>query len=592
MCGIFGYIGKKEAASKIINGLKRLEYRGYDSWGIAVINDDQINVTKKVGAIGDLNSEEWPKSHIGVGHTRWATHGGVTEKNAHPHFSSDKSFVLAQNGIVENYQELKRELIKKGYNFISETDTEVIVRLVEEKLKETKDLKEAAKLAFLDLEGRNTIIILSSKRGSKKDQVIAIRNGSPLVIGVGDEEYFFASDTLSFADKTNQVIFVNDFEMVEYKEGKVKLYDAHSGKKKDYEIKEIDHDEVKIDKEGFDHFMLKEITEQKDAVRNAVQYSLDDINPLLKAIKKSNTIYTVGAGTASYEAGQAAYLLRKIAGIKAVELKSYEVGSYKSLFSNEDLLIAFSQSGETADTIEAVEIAKENGVKIASIVNMMGSTITRMSDFPYFVRSGPEICVCSTKAFSAKVAWALLITYSLANKHKEIKKAIYDLSDKLQSYFSEQLYSQIKSISNKLKNKKHAFILGRGQNYYITLEAALKIKEISYLHAEGFAGGELKHGVIALIEEGTPVFAITSDDEELNDILSAVAEVKARGAWTIGVGQEENELFDTFIKTPKTSYASLIGNIIPFQLISYFLALNYGYDPDKPRNLAKSVTVK
>ncbi|MBN2100816.1 glutamine--fructose-6-phosphate transaminase (isomerizing) [Candidatus Dojkabacteria bacterium] len=588
MCGVFGYVGKSGAAGKIVNGLKRLEYRGYDSWGIAVVKEGEIEVTKKVGAIGDLDVGEWPESHIGVGHTRWATHGGVTEVNAHPHFSTDKSFVLAQNGIVENYQDLKKNLINEDFEFISETDTEVIVRLVEDKLKSVSDLREAVRLAFLDLEGRNTIVVLSSKI----DHVIAVRNGSPLVVGVGSGEYFFASDTLSFADKTSRVVFINDGEIVEYKDGEISVFDAESGKKIDFTIEELENLDVDVDKSGYDHFMLKEIVEQKDTVRSAVQYSMKELEPLIGTVKKSSTVYTIGAGTASYEAGQAAYFLRKIAGVKAVELKSYEVDSYRDLFSPNDLIIAYSQSGETADTVEAVEFAISRGAKVASIVNMLGSTLTRISDMPFFVRSGPEICVCSTKAFSAKLSWSLLVSCAIAGKYDEAKKSIYCLSDMLQSYFSDKLFERIRDLSRKLKKSDHAFILGRGQNYYITLESALKIKEISYLHAEGFAGGELKHGVIALIEKGTPVFVLIGKDEEKENIISAAAEVKARGAWLIGVGQVENELFDEFIATPDVGVASCISNVIPFQLVSYFLALELGYDPDKPRNLAKSVTVK
>jgi glucosamine--fructose-6-phosphate aminotransferase (isomerizing) len=587
MCGIFGYVGMEGAGKKIVNGLKRLEYRGYDSWGVALLNEGEINVTKKVGAIGDLDDLDLPQSHIGVGHTRWATHGGVTEVNAHPHYSTDKSFILAQNGIVENFQVLKADLESKGYEFVSETDTEVIVRLVEEKLKHTSDIRQAVREAFLDLEGRNTIILLSRN----DDRVIAIRNGSPLVVGVGDSEYFFASDTLSFADRTGKAIFMDDFQMVEYYEEQVELFDVKTGEKIDWEVKPIDHVDINIDKSGYDHFMLKEIIEQKDAIRNAVQYSIHQLQPLLKAIKNAGTVFTVGAGTASFEAGQAAYFFRSIAGKKAIELKSYEMQSYRDLFRPDDLLIAFSQSGETADTIEAVEIAKSNKVKIASIVNMRGSTITRLSDFPFFVRSGPEICVCSTKAFSATLAWALLVAHSFKDKYESIRSDVYTLSDALQEYFTEDLFEDVKALVEKLKDCDHAFVLGRGRNYYVALEAALKIKEISYLHAEGFAAGELKHGVIALIEEGTPVFTIVGNDER-SDILSAAAEVKARGAWTIGIGQEANELFDDFLKTPCGGEASCIGNIIPFQLIAYFLALKLKYDPDKPRNLAKSVTVK
>lgn len=594
MCGIFGYVGKGSAGKTIIEGLKRLEYRGYDSWGVAVITEKNngnknIDVVKKVGAIGDLTKmEDLPESHIGVGHTRWATHGGVTYVNAHPHYASDKSFVLAQNGIVENYQELKKQLEKLGYKFESQTDTEVIVRLVEEKLKHTKKFKEAVREAFLDLKGRNTIIALSTV----DNRIVAVRNGSPLVIGVGNDEYFFASDTLSFLNKTNKAVFINDLEMVEYKEGKLKLFDVKSGKEKTVKIKELDESQVEISKEGYDHFMLKEIVEQKHTIKEASIYTEEELKPLVEAIKKAKAIYTVGAGTASFAAGQTAYFLRNLAGIKTVELKSYEMDSYTKIFSKGDVVIGFSQSGETADTVEALEIAKAKGAKIASLVNMVGSTTSRMSDFPYYCRSGPEICVASTKAFTAKQAWGLLLAATVAGKHQEYQKKIHAAVEKLNNYFTDELFSQLKKLAVELKNKEHFFVLGRGQNYYIALEAALKVKEISYKHFEGFAAGELKHGVIALVEKGTPVFVIASNDADYENMLAATAEVKARGARVIGIGQQENELFDDFIRTVETDGIDSLTNVIPFQILSYFLALELGNDPDKPRNLAKSVTVK
>lgn len=594
MCGIFGYVGTKSAGKTIVEGLKRLEYRGYDSWGIAVVVDNTkgekgIEVVKRVGAIGDLSEvSDLPESHIGVGHTRWATHGGVNFVNAHPHYASDNSFVLAQNGIVENYQELKRELIKIGYKFTSETDTEVIVHLVEEKLKITKKFREAVRQAFLDLKGRNTIIALSTV----DERIVAVRNGSPLVIGVGDDEYFFASDTLSFLNRTNKAIFINDMEMVEYKDKQLKLSEVKSGKELKMKVRELDETQTEINKDGFDHYMIKEIVEQQHTIKEATSYSEEELKPLVDAIKKSTTVYTVGAGTANFAAGQTAFFLRKIANVKAIELKSYEIDSYKDLFTKDDLVIAFSQSGETADTVEALEFAKEKGAKIASVVNMVGSTTSRISDYPYFCRSGPEICVASTKAFTAKQAWGLLLAGSLAGKHDEYQKKIHKAADKLKEYFTPELFKKIEDLSTQLMEKEHFFVLGRGQNYYIALEAALKVKEITYKHFEGFAGGELKHGVIALIDKGTPVFVIASNDADYENMLSATAEVKARGAWVIGVGQQDNELYDNYIETIETGGIDSLTNVIPFQLISYYLALKLGNNPDKPRNLAKSVTVK
>lgn len=589
MCGIFGYYGKKNASEIILKGLQRLEYRGYDSWGIAVVDDNNIEVVKKIGAIGTLDDlKKLPHSHIGIGHTRWATHGGVTENNAHPHFSTDKKFILAQNGIVENYQELKKDLSAKGYEFNTQTDTEIIVRLVEEKLKTAKTLRDAVREAFLDLDGRNTIIVLSYL----DDQIIAVRNGSPLVIGVGEGEYFFASDTLSFADKTDKVVFLNDGEMGHLHDKKLSLYEVKKDKELKLVVSQLDHDDVEIGKEGYDHFMIKEIIEQKHTIREAIQYSEEELKPLLDAIKKSSTVYTVGAGTAAFAAGEIAYFLRKYANIRAIELKSYEMDSYRNLFTKDDLVIAVSQSGETADTIEALEFAKEKGAKIASIVNMVGSTITRISDYKYFSRSGPEICVASTKAFTAQVSWGLLVALSLNDEYEKARDAIYSLSEKLESYFSEDLFTHIKKLVTKLSKNNHFFVLGKGQNLYTSLEGALKVKEITYKHFEGFAAGELKHGVIALIDKGTPVFVIVSNDKNKNDMISAAAEVKARGAFVIGIAKENNELFDEYIQTIEADIADPIANVVPFQLISYFMGVHLGNSPDKPRNLAKSVTVK
>ncbi|MBN2015655.1 glutamine--fructose-6-phosphate transaminase (isomerizing) [Candidatus Dojkabacteria bacterium] len=588
MCGIFGYKGKKGALNTILTGLKRLEYRGYDSWGVSSLKKGKISVAKKVGAIGDIKVlEREDNAVIGIGHTRWATHGGVTKVNAHPHYASDKSFVLAQNGIVENYQNLKRRLAARGYKFISETDTEIIVRLIEDELKRSKGLQKAIIWAFKKLQGRNTIILLT-----KAGRIFAVRNGSPLVVGVGKDEIFIASDTLSFADKTDDVIFVDNLEMVVLDDEGVNIFRVSDGKRRKYKLQKLDHRDVSIDKAGFPHYMLKEIVEQKHTVREAVQYSIEELKGLMKSIKSAKNVYTVGSGTASFAAGQIAYFLRKYASIPAVELKAYEVDSYKQLFQKNDLIIAVSQSGETADTIEAIDAAKAREAKVASIVNMVGSSIPRMSDYPFFTRSGPEICVVSTKAFTSQVAWGLLLAFSVAGKHKFVKRSIEEFSKKLEKYFNEDLFKNIRKLAKELLRKEHIFVLGREQNYYMSLEGALKLKETAYKHAEGFASGELKHGVIALIEKRTPVFVIVSEDDVKDDLLSAAAEVKARGAWVIGISSKNNELFDNFIPTVDAGIADPIAKVITFQLLAYYLAVELGNTPDKPRNLAKSVTVK
>jgi len=593
MCGIYGYVGKSSASVKILEGLKRLEYRGYDSWGIAVAKEKKIHVVKYVGAIGDIASlVKLPEANIGIGHTRWATHGGVTDLNAHPHYSTDESFILAQNGIVENFQVLKAKLIKKGYKFKSETDTEVIVHLIEDQLKSLKsnDLKEAVIRAFSQLEGRNTIIILT-RDGNR---VIAVKNGSPLVIGIGKnkDEYFFASDTLSFAHETNKAVVLKDYDLADFNDGSLSLFNIQKGKKVHLNIEEISSKSVMIDKCGYDHFMIKEIVEQKDTIKNVLSYTPKELRPLVSAIKSAKTVYTVGAGTAGFAAGQIAYFLRTIAGVNAIELRSYEYSGYERLFKKDDVLLAVSQSGETADTIEVLDHAKKKKMNIASIVNMLGSTITRNSDFAYFSQVGPEICVASTKVFTSQITFGYILASTIAGKYESAFSDINNLTSRLNRYFNKRLFEQIKKIVSNIYKEEHFFVLGKGQNQYIALEGALKVKEITYKHFEGFAAGELKHGVIALIEKGTPVFAIISNDKDKEDMLNAVAQVKARGAKVIAIAEKNNDMFDYFLQTPDFGDADSIMNIIPFQLISYFLGVKLKRDPDKPRNLAKSVTVK
>jgi len=589
MCGIFGYAGKPGANEVILNGLKRLEYRGYDSWGIAVKHNGTLETKKDIGAIGDIDlAGQKSRACIGIGHTRWATHGNVTKTNAHPHKASDGSFVLAQNGIVENCQDLKTLLLKKGHVFKTQTDTEVIVRLIEEKRKTEKSLLNATRTAFLELKGRNTIIVLASET----DQLIAVRNGSPLVVGVGNDEYFISSDTLSFADRTNKVILLKDFQMVNYEGGSLSLYDVSTGKKLQPHISILDQKSLAIDKEGYDHYMIKEIIEQKDTIREAIQYTENDLLPLVNAIKDASTVYTVGAGTAGYAAGEIAYFLRKYGDTPAIELKSYETDSHRDLFGPKDILIAVSQSGETADTIEAIDIAKARGTTIASIVNMIGSTTSRLSEFAYLSRTGPEICVASTKAFTAQISWGLVLAHTVGESYAAGTKAVYETAEKLEGYFSDELLDYIASLAQKLKTNEHFFVLGKGANYYISLEGALKVKEITYKHFEGFAAGELKHGVIALIEKNTPIFVIVSEDEFKDDMLTAVAEVQSRGAWTIGIADQNNDLFDDHIPTINGGAADPITKVIPFQILSYYLGVALGNNIDRPRNLAKSVTVK
>ena len=593
MCGIFGYSGEKECNDLIFEGLKRLEYRGYDSWGIAILNG-KIHQYKNIGEIKyDKMLQKLQKGNIGIGHTRWATHGGVTKINAHPHISEVGGFTLVQNGIVENFNELKSSLLKKDVHFVSETDTEVIVRLIELELLKNKSLRQAIITVFKKLKGRNTIALLSNN--DKK--IYAVRNGSPLVLGIATDGIYIASDTLSFSPATNEAVLLDDFDMVEIDGKNVSIYNIESNQFKPVKIKKLKHQFNKIEKGNFKHFMLKEIIDQKETILFATKYLRKELLPLTNSIKKGGRVYVIGAGTAGFSAGQIAYFLRNIANIDAQEVKSYEFEQYISIVKKKDVLIAISQSGETADTIEAIEAFRKKGCKIASLVNMYGTTISRLSDFEFYTNSGPEICVASTKVFTAQCAWGYLLAMTLDNRFEEGKKNLSILTKSISQIFLKSRLENIKRVANKLKNKEHAFILGKGENSYIALEGALKIKEISYKHVEGFAAGELKHGVIALIEKGTPVLSIipSEDSCDFNDMISAVEQVKARGALTIGIGNDKSskrEIFDFYINVSQVENVSSIANVIPFQLISYYLSVALGNNIDKPRNLAKSVTVK
>jgi glucosamine--fructose-6-phosphate aminotransferase (isomerizing) len=591
MCGIVGYVGRKNSSEIVLDGLKTLEYRGYDSWGIAVNHQNSIEVFKKVGEI-DISKIPLPKTSSAIGHTRWATHGGVNHTNAHPHYSTNKDFILAQNGIVENYQELKNDLIKDEYAFETETDTEVIVRVIEKQMKSENTLRESVRAAFNQLDGRNTVILLDSK---EKDHIIAVRNGSPLVLGIGEDGVFLASDALAFSKYTKDVVFLDNFDMVEIKGDDFEIYDAKTGIRKEYHITKLTNKIKGVSKGEYEHFMIKEIVEQKDTVLRAADFKDEELLTLIKAIKKANRVYITGAGTAGFASGQIAYYLRNISRVDALDVRSYDFESFLPILTKDDLVIAVSQSGETADTIEILEFAKDLGCKLGCIVNVEGSTIHRMSDFKYLVNAGPEICVASTKVFTSQCVFGYLLAKSMVGEYKEAKIYIQDLSDGLTEYFTEKNFKEIKELAKRIKGKEHYFVLGKGQNSFISYEGALKVKEISYKHFEGFSAGELKHGVIALVEDDTPVFSIISDDTHFKDMLSATEEVKARGAFTIGIGDskfKDESCFKFYLSSADSKELSSMSNVVVFQLLSYFLADSLGNSIDKPRNLAKSVTVK
>jgi glutamine---fructose-6-phosphate transaminase (isomerizing) len=595
MCGIFGYIGPKNAPEIILEGLKRLEYRGYDSWGMAVVAD-QIIVNKKVGSIGDIlpaSSFQLPISNIGMGHTRWATHGGISEANAHPHFSTDKSFCLAQNGIVENYASLMANLIKKGYKFVTETDTEVIVRLIEEKLASLKSSKsaglaEAVRLAFLALKGRNTIIVLS--RGN---ELIAARNGSPLVIGVNKDEIFFSSDTLSFAPFVKKALVVDNNQMIICKTGQISLWDIKSGKELHAKFEKIDFESSKVDKEGYAHFMLKEIHESRYVVNQVLNQDGMLYQEFVKAVRRAKNVYTIGSGTAGVAASQIAFYLRVFAKVRAVSVIGADIYEYFDLLKKDDLMIAPSQSGETADVLEVLEIAKKIGVKVVSYVNMPGSTMSRLSNLPFMANAGPEICVMSTKVFTSQIAWGYLVAKVIAGNASEGKENLVKLAEEMDKYLSgEENHRLIKSIAKNLAKSKNIFLLGKNQNFNIMKEGMVKIIEGSYIHAHAIPAGDLKHYAITLMEKGVPVIVAISQDAARDDVLNAVSQVRARGAQVIGISNKNNDRFDFHIPVPDTGETSAIMNIIPLQLLAYYMAVELGNNVDKPRNIAKSVTVK
>ena len=590
MCGIFGYVGqKRDAAESVMEGLRRLDYRGYDSWGVAVLNGEEINVEKQVGVVS-TDRPTLKEATVGIGHTRWATHGKVSVPNAHPHYSTDKSFVLCQNGIVENLGELKKTLTKKGYKFISETDTEVIVRLVEEKRKKVKSLEDAVRLAFKELDGRNTIILLADN-----GDVIAARNGSPLVLGISkdERELYFSSDVFSFAPHVEKILVLNNGDMTVCRKQTFTVFSIATGRKLRpvWELNKLKN--VSVDKRGHTHFMEKEIEEAPFVIRQVVAESDKRYISLAHAAAKARVIYCIGSGTAGAAAAQTAYYLRAFGKLNARELIGAEAHEYLPLIGKGDLLIAPSQSGETADVLEVLEHAKKKGASIASQVNMPGSMMTRMSDYAFMANAGPEICVMSTKIFVSQIAWGYLVSKAVEGKLAQGKKNLLSTARTIEKMLANKKYiGEIRRLARSLSKKEHIFLLGKGQNLQIIKEGMVKIIEGAYVHAHAIAAGDLKHYAITLMEKGVPVVVAISNDDVKADVLNAVHEVKARGAHVVGIAPERHDAFKEYLHVPDTGETSAITTIIPFQLLAYHMAVALGNNVDKPRNIAKSVTVK
>lgn len=613
MCGIIAYVGKEQASDVVLNGLKKLEYRGYDSWGIAALTANAnasanangaspFSVMKRTGKIGTIDGDYLRTSikeenHVAIGHTRWATHGGITEQNAHPHLDCSGRIAVVHNGIIDNHQQLRKELGARGHKFLSQTDSEVIPHMIESLMNSENsedndglDFAASVRKTANTLKGRSAFVAINSET----EQVAAARKGTPLILGVrenSNEEFFVASDITAFLDHTNEVMYLDDNEMAVL-DGKATFYNLETGAEVRKRIVDIHWHQASIEKEGYDHFLIKEIMEQKHTIAAAINQDDAKIQALADAVKNAFGTFFIGCGTAGKVCMAGEYLFSVVAKKHVNSVVASEFGSYRHYLTPKTLMIAVSQSGETADVLEAIDVAKSKNAKVISLLNVFGSTMMRVSDDFFMVNAGAERAVVSTKATTAQLAVLTLLAYATAGRLQEGKLLLMNAASAVNDMLNPRYEDYIKKLALQLLNKKDIFIIGRGLNYPIALEAAIKLQETSYIHAQGFAGGELKHGPLALIESGTPCIAIVANDDTKVDMINSATEVKARGGFVIGISPENNEVFDYWLKVPDVGNASPIVNIIPVQVLAYHLAVLRGLDPDYPRNLAKSVTVK
>ena len=612
MCGIVAYIGHQQAYPIVLKGLKRLEYRGYDSAGVALLDGD-LNLYKKAGKVSNLEEFAEDKnlnSTIGIGHTRWATHGAPNDVNAHPHRSGDGRLAIIHNGIIENYDSLKKELIKRGHTFESDTDTEVLIHLIEEIIKkENVSLEEAVRYSLNEVVGAYAIVIIDKDNPNK---LIAARNSSPLVIGIGKDEFFVASDATPIIEYTKNVVYLDDEQVAIIERGQeIKIVNI-ANKAITPAIQELEMNLEAIEKGGYEHFMLKEIYEQPQSIGasmlgrlNSVtgQVTLGGIEEFESKFMNANRIIFVACGTSWHSALVGEYMIEDLARIP-VEVEYASEFRYRNpIISEKDIVIAISQSGETADTLAALELAKEKGATIYGICNVVGSSIARATDAGSYTHAGPEIGVASTKAFTAQITILALMAMTLAQKKGSITKTRYqelvNLLNDVPNLVEKVLESneQIKYIAHQYKDAANFLYLGRGYNFPVALEGALKLKEISYIHAEGYPAAEMKHGPIALIDENMPVVAIATRIANYHKVVSNIQEVKARNGNIIGIvtkGDESvREMAEHVIEIPETDeFLDPLISVIPLQLLSYHIAVMRGCNVDQPRNLAKSVTVE
>lgn len=591
MCGIFAVVNDDSvmAAQTTLDGLKKLEYRGYDSWGIAIkpVEGNELKIEKHIGKIGEATTS-LPKASIAIGHTRWATHGGVTDANAHPHLDCTGKLAVIHNGIVENYQTIKEELTKKGHRFISETDTEIIAHLIEEN-KKTMPFRQAVFASFDTLIGSNAVAVLDLETES----IISCRNGSPMVVGIDEKKgrYYLGSDVPAFLKYTNTVYFLEDMEAVTITKDGVKIFDLQTKGEKAFTPQVLDWKLEDAEKEGYPHFMLKEIHEQHKTIAKTALINEKSIKKISSIINQGYKVVLTGCGTASYCALMGKYFLGE-SDVESQVYGSYEAMPFTKFIDNKTVVIAISQSGETADTLIAVKEAKKRGAKIVAIVNARGSTMERISDVVLPVGAGPEIAVVSTKAFTSQLSSLYLISRAVVGQYDQAANDVRKMSEVVKGWLNDELIEKIINLAKTLLTTEHAYVIGKHLNYPGAQEFALKLKETSYIHAESFTAGELKHGVITLIQKGTPCFVLASNDSVKNEVLSSAAELKARGGHLIGISPFKTHEFDESIKTPELGNLTVFPNVIVGQLLGYYLGIGRGADPDKPRNLAKSVTVK
>lgn len=611
MCGIVGYVGKRQAYPVIIKGLQRLEYRGYDSAGVALLNGD-LNVYKKQGKVAGLHDfakDQDIDATVGIGHTRWATHGPPNDNNAHPHVSNSGDLVVIHNGIIENYGSLKTDLISKGYEFKSDTDSEVFINFIEDIYTNTKvDLVEAVRLALTKVVGAYAVVILSKKN---PDLVIAARKGSPLVVGLGKDEFFLASDATPIIEYTNEVVYLDDEEIAIIDNNELTIKNLEDVEMRPY-IQKVDMELEAIEKGGYEHFMLKEIFEQPRSIGDCLRGRLNaeeghlhlgGIQDYVNKITQAERILIIACGTSWHAGLVAEYIFEEFCRIP-VEVEYASEFRYRNpVVGEKDVVIAISQSGETADTLAAIEMAKKKGATILGVCNVVGSSIPRTTHAGSYTHAGPEIGVASTKAFTAQISVLTMMALMIANKKGTLTESAYRnllveleaIPDKVAKCLD--LNAQIEMISEKYKDSSNCLYLGRGYNFPVALEGALKLKEISYIHAEGYPAAEMKHGPIALIDENMPVVFIATKDGSYEKIVSNIQEVKARKGQVIAVVTEGDTeiaaMADHVIEVPHAHEALMpLISVVPLQLLSYHIAVMRGCNVDQPRNLAKSVTVE